>query len=124
MSKILVGLFLIAHGLVHFLFVVPGPKDDKYPFFPEKAWLVTKLGVDVGMVKNVMLVLGVLSIIGFILAGLSYLNFVVPGEWFRVLLISSASISLLLMGISWSNYYIVGALIDIMLLYLLFTDKL
>ena len=39
MVRTVVGLLLIAHGLVHLLYLMPRPEDDQsYPFVPETRW--------------------------------------------------------------------------------------
>ena len=50
--KVLVGLFLVAHGLVHLLYFLPSD-DPKYPMTADKSWLVTRLGVSLRVVGEV-----------------------------------------------------------------------
>jgi hypothetical protein len=38
--RALAGLLLLAHGLVHLLYLVPEAKDPKYPFTFRSSWLV------------------------------------------------------------------------------------
>lgn len=119
MLKIVMALFLIAHGLVHAgLAAAPDPGDpDTKPgaFFtsPERSWLLPKLGLNPGSIKWLGITLVALSTLGFVLAGLGL--FGVPGlnEMWRMLAIISAGLSLLLLVLFWHTWLIVGVLIDI-----------
>lgn len=47
MLRIVVGLFLITHGLVHLLYLAPRPEDDpSYPFVPESRWFARAVGLE------------------------------------------------------------------------------
>lgn len=39
-TRIVAGLLLIAHGLVHLLYLVSEPDDESYPFTLRDSWLV------------------------------------------------------------------------------------
>ena len=39
-ARIVVGFLLLAHGLVHLLYVVPAGSDPKYPFTLARSWLL------------------------------------------------------------------------------------
>ena len=81
--KIILALFLIAHGLVHAgLAAAPNPDvPDSKPgaFFtsPERSWLLPKVGLSEAAVRWVGIILVVLATLGFVLAGLGV--FGVPG---------------------------------------------
>jgi hypothetical protein len=117
--KIIIGLFLIAHGLVHAgLAAAPIPGDpDSNPgaFFtsPQRSWLLSKLGINPSMVQWIGIGLVALATLGFILAGLGV--FGVPGldEIWRTTAVISAALSLLLLVLFWHPWLIVGVLIDI-----------
>jgi hypothetical protein len=64
-----------------------------------------------------------LATVGFIMTGLALLDFLVPFDWWRTLAVASAVVSLLLLVIFWHPYFIVGVLIDVVVLVVvLFTD--
>jgi len=49
-----IGLFLVAHGLVHLLYLAPRPQDDpSYPFVPEDRWLPRILDLAPGTAKAI-----------------------------------------------------------------------
>ena len=64
----------------------------------------------------------VIATLGFVAASLALFGILVPFDWWRVLAIASAVVSLLLVVIFWHPYLIVGLLIDAaVLVTLLFT---
>ncbi|MGB5844295.1 MAG: hypothetical protein WBG94_07620 [Anaerolineales bacterium] len=117
--KIIIALFLIAHGLVHAgLAAAPNPNapDAKAGAFftsPERSWLLPKLGLDASAVQWLGIILVALATLGFVLAGLGV--FGVPGltEIWRTVAVISAALSLLLLVLFWHPWLIVGVLIDI-----------
>lgn len=72
--KILFALFFIAHGLVHASYLTPKPDDPKYPFSFEKSWFANLIG---SSAKPVGLLLAIITVLSFVVAGLSILGF--PG---------------------------------------------
>ena len=117
--KIIIALFLIAHGLVHAgLASAPNPSDpDAKPgaFFtsPDRSWLLPRLGLNSSPIQWIGITLVVLSTLGFVLAGLGV--FGVPGlaEAWRTIAVVSAGISLIPLVVFWHPWIIVGVLIDI-----------
>ena len=125
MLKTIVAILLILHGLTHsILAMVPSPKASK-PVFATffsgfGSWLLT--GLSELASKTIAIVLAVIATLGFIAAGLALFGVLVPFDWWRVLAIASAVVSLLLLVIFWDPYLIVGLLIDAaVLVTLLFT---
>ena len=116
--KIIIGLFLIAHGLVHAgLAAAPNPDDPETKpgtFFtsPERSWLLSKVELSSASVRWIGIVLVALATLGFVLSGLGV--FGVPGlsEIWRTLAIASAVGSLLLLILFWHLWLIIGVLID------------
>ena len=127
--KIIIALFLIAHGLVHAgLAAAPNPNDTEAKpgaFFtsPERSWLLPQLGLNAAAVQWIGIILVAVATLGFVLAGLGV--FGVPGlaEIWRTMAVISAAVSLLLLVLFWHPWIIVGALIDIgILIALLWVD--
>jgi len=117
--KILLGVLLIAHGLVHgILAVAPDPADSEARpglFFTDinRSWLLSRIGLSPNLVKWFGISLVVLSTLGFLLAGLGFLG--VPGLvaiWRGLATISSIT-SLLLLGAFWHPWLPVGVLLDL-----------
>ena len=120
--KIVIALFLIAHGLVHAgLAAAPDPNDpDKKAgaFFTsaKRSWLLPKLGLSATTIQWIGIGLVSLATLGFVLAGLGI--FGVPGldTIWHVIAIISAAISLLLLILFWHRWLVVGVLIDLVIL--------
>jgi hypothetical protein len=75
--RLVLGLFLIAHGLVHLLYVVPEPAqksgDLEWPFHLERPWLLSSIGLEQGAVRSIGLVLMIGTTAGFAIAGIALL---------------------------------------------------
>jgi hypothetical protein len=130
MSRTIVAIFLILHGLTHsILAMMPSPNASEPSFamfFPGLgSWLSDRLALSESVSKTIAILLSVIATIGFIVAGLALFDVLVPFDWWRALAIASAVISLLLVLIFWDMYLIVGLLIDaVVLITLLFTKWL
>ncbi|MGB2964851.1 MAG: hypothetical protein WBB69_12785 [Anaerolineales bacterium] len=118
MAKTLIGLFLIAHAIAHAgLAAAPVPEDpDPKPgaFFtaPARSWIFQRINLDSVPVQKIGVILVILSVLGFILAGTGALG--VPGLkgiWQTTAAVS-ATISLTLLVIYWHPWLILGVLID------------
>lgn len=123
--KTLFGLLLIAHGLMHAILTpAPIPNDPESKpgaFFTasSRSWLLPRIGLSAPTVRWIGIVLVAMSTLGFVLAGLGVLG--VPGltlVW-RTLAIVSSCLSLLLLILFWHPWIIVGALIDVGILFTL-----
>jgi fatty acid desaturase len=117
--KILIALFLIAHGLVHGgLAAAPDPDDpgsNPGAFFtsPDRSWLLSKLGFNPSWVKWLGIGLVAAATLGFVLAGMGV--FGIPGlaEVWRTIAVISAGLSLILLILFWHPWLILGVLIDL-----------
>lgn len=120
--RIVFGLFLLAHGLIHASYLTPAPPaatgGPAWPFEMAKSWLVTGLGVDIGPVRAIGTALVAVVVIGFGLAALSWLGVVVPREWWPWLAVSSAVASAVLLAVFFHPWLVLGFVIDAALLWL------
>jgi hypothetical protein len=116
MSKIVLALFFAAHGLIHLGYVTPAPPDPRYPFRLERSWLISSLHLEAGIVRYVGTILGVLTVLGYVLAALAVMNFAVPEAWWQPLTIGSSALSLALLILFWHPWLVVGVAIDVFLL--------
>lgn len=114
--RVLLGAFFVAHGLVHLLYFVPSG-DPKYPMTAEKSWLVTRIGLPLGVVSPVVSALAAASAVGFCLLALSYWGLVVPTAWLPALAVISVTTSLLLVAVTWNIQFIFSVFINIAILY-------
>lgn len=100
--RIVVGVLLIAHGLVHLLYLAPDT-----PFSLERSWIVPE-----GSRRPVAYALMGATIVAFLLVALALWG--VPGlstAW-PVITIVAAAVSALLLVAFWNNQLALGLVID------------
>lgn len=105
--RIVVGVLLAAHGLVHLLYFVTNTDDPTWPFTVERSWLVPE-----GARRPVAVVLVALTIAAFVLLGLAVAG--VPGlraVW-PVLGVVGSGASLLTLLLFWNVQLLAGVAID------------
>lgn len=118
MTKILVGTFLIAHGLVQAsIWAGPEPKgSDAPPFDAHRSWLLDSIGVSAPTAKTLGATLAILTGIGFVAAGISlFADF----DLWRSIAVISAMLSLPLMLLYFNPWLIGGTAIELAILYML-----
>ena len=105
--RIVVGLLLIAHGLVHLLYVA----DDVPEFTLERSWVVPE-----PLNRPVGLALMAATVAGFVLVGLAVWG--VPGlaSVWPALTIAAATVSLVLLLAFWNTRLIFGVLLNLALI--------
>jgi len=121
----LLALLLLAHGSLHVAFAVPRPVPAPatgdapidWPFDLARSWLVRRLGLDPGLVRLIGRALVVGIVVAFTLAALCTLGFIVPAEWWTVLIVTAASLSLVLLAIVFAATLLVGFGIDLALVW-------
>jgi len=125
LGRWLLGAFLVAHGLVHLLFVVPQPATPaggsgaaEWPFDMARSSLVTGTGLDVNLVHAIGVALICAVTVGFLLAGLATVGILVPAGWWPVLVGASAAASAVLLALFFSPSLVLGLATDIVLLWI------
>ena len=115
--RILIGVLLVLHGLIHgVLAVIPNP-DAAEPavatFFSEWAvsWLRDRLAG--GSLQLMAIALAVVAGVGFLAAGLAMFDFLLPHDWWQALAIASSVVSLALCLLFWNAYLIVGPVVAV-----------
>lgn len=104
----LVGLFFIAHGLVH-LGIWCTPFDPaKAPFDPRRSWLAARLGQE-GRSRGLAVVLAVASAAAFLIAGTGVLT---GAAWAQEAAIVGATLSLLLTFLYFHRWLSLNLLIN------------
>jgi hypothetical protein len=110
--RVLLGLFLVAHGLIHAaIWVTPKPTDPKAPpFDASRSWLLNALGVGESGARALRVVLALAATAGFAAAGLAVLF---GAGWWRPLAVVSAAVSLVLMLVYFNSWLLLGVAIDV-----------
>ncbi|MCV2395202.1 hypothetical protein OEB99_12865 [Actinotalea sp. M2MS4P-6] len=113
--KVVVGILLAAHGLVHLLYFVPKPDDPTWPFTVERSWLVPEPAR-----RPVAVALVAVTVVAFVLLGLAVTGF--PGLrviWPGLAVVGSIA-SLATLAVYWNAQLLAGIAIDVVVLVLAF----
>ncbi|HSD48817.1 MAG TPA: hypothetical protein VLE71_03200 [Actinomycetota bacterium] len=114
MGRVIVGLFLVAHGLVHLLYMVPRREDDpSYPFVPEDRWFARALGLGPSAAKAVAGTLAAACAIAFVISAVALLA---SADLWEPAAVVGAAISLVLMLLFFHRWLLIGIAIDVMIL--------
>lgn len=110
--RIVLGVFLVAHGLVHLLWFVPND-DAGWPFRLDRSWLVPAVAR-----KPLAITLVALTVAGFAVLGLAVWG--VPGvaSIWPALAIGSAAASLVALVLFWDRQLWWGVVIDVAIIVL------
>ena len=108
--RIVLGLLLVAHGLVHLLWFAPSD-DPAWPFRLDRSWLLppaTRTPVAVGLIA---LVVAAFALLGLAVWGVPGLTSMWPG-----LAIGAAVASLVVLVLFWDRRLLWGVAIDVALI--------
>ncbi len=111
--RIVAGVLLAAHGLVHLFYFVRNTEDPKWPFTLDKSWLLPEsLRHPVGVVVIAV------TVALFVLLGLAVLG--VPGlsTIWPVLAVAGSVASLVTLVLFWNTQLLFGVAIDVVLIVL------
>lgn len=110
MVRIVAGLFLIAHGLVHLLYLARRPEDaaSTYPFVPEERWLARPLGPSAARA-----VAGTLAVACAIVFGVSGIALLVNADLWQPTAVAGSVVSLVLMLLFFHPWLLLGIAIDV-----------
>lgn len=115
-SRLLLGLFIIAHGLVHpILAAVPGPAPAGAPPVPGSFWTQSWLFGRGPAAKATLFIFTGVTALALLAAGLSLLN-VLPGAWTPALWAFGAALSLATLVLFWHPWLVLGIVIDLAML--------
>jgi hypothetical protein len=110
MLELATGAFLILHGLVHLGYLSPKPEDPRYPFTPERAWLVSAAHVDVVAAKGIFTTVAALAVLSYTLAGIGV---VLDAGWWPALAVTGSVASLIVLVLGFHPWLVLGVAIDV-----------
>jgi hypothetical protein len=120
--RVLVGLALLAHTLIHSGYLSPAPPrtagGPDWPFEMSRSWLVSTAGLPADAVRPLGTALVVVTILALAAAGLATIGIGVSQEWWLWLVIVGAVASALTLVLFFHPWIVLGLLIDVVLLYL------
>jgi hypothetical protein len=104
--RIIAGVLLIAHGLVHLLYFIPAADDPKYPFHLASSWIPegARRPVAIFLVAAAVFMFGLLALAIWGVPGLS-------AAW-SVLALVAAAMSLAVLVVFWDSRLFIGVTID------------
>jgi hypothetical protein len=121
MVNLLLAAFLVAHGLIHGLFLAPRPAPaagaPPWPFDLNDSWLVSRVHIDARVVAVIGTALAAVTVAGFGLAALAAAGWIVPPGMWQPLVVGSAATSTVLLGLCFHATLLVGFFIDAVLVW-------
>jgi hypothetical protein len=110
--QILVGIFFILHGLVHWVYAAPQEKTAEPKAFNALTgrWLVKKASLDQAIALRLGITLMILATAGFIVSGIAL--FCSLG-WWTIPATATAGVSLAFIFLYWEKWMFGGALLNI-----------
>jgi hypothetical protein len=116
MWKFVLAFFLILHGLIHLGYFSPAPADPNYPFSLKQSWVGPTFGLYEPQLRVIGILLGLITVIGFLVSGLATAGVVVPQSWWPAFTAIAAIASFMMLLIFWQSWLVIGVLIDVILL--------
>jgi hypothetical protein len=119
--KLMLGAFLLAHALIHVSYLTPAPPQTaggpEWPFAMARSWLVTGIGLDVGVIRalGVGLVVATIALLGA--AALATVGWLLPPGVWPILVAAGAATSALTLAVFFHPWIVIGLLIDAVLLW-------
>lgn len=119
--KNFIGIFFFLHALVYGVMLIPFP--DMPGSGIGKYWsgfvgskLLGQLNISEYWLKLIAIIVSLVAMVGFIIAGSTILAVGFPNKFFLIITIASAAISVIFLILYWNNYNIVGFIINIAVL--------
>jgi hypothetical protein len=110
--QILIGIFLILHGLVHWVYAAPQEKGAEPKAFNALTgrWLVKKAGLKAPLALKLGIALMIVASAGFVVSGIALLC---SQSWWATVAIRTAGVSLAFIFLYWEKWMFGGALLNI-----------
>jgi hypothetical protein len=120
MTRIVLALFIVAHGLIHASYFSPRPAPESggpaWPFELARSWFLSPLGVPESVLRPLGVTLAIVAVVAFAMAGLATLGLVLSvGAW-QPLVVVGAVASLALLILFFHPWLVLGLAIDAVLM--------
>jgi len=119
--RIILGLFLLGHALIHTGYLSRAPArtgGPEWPFEMSRSWLVTNVGLSPELIRLIGTGLVAVVVAAMLGAALAAVGIVVPQQWWRTLMLIGATASAATLIVFFHPFIVLGLLIDAALLYL------
>ena len=117
---LLLAGFLLAHAAIHIGFIATPPPatadGPSWPFTTDRAWPVTRLGVDPALLRWAVTALISVTLAGYAVAALVALGVLPMAIWPAAIAIGSVA-SLVLLAACFHPWLLLGVVIDLTLLW-------
>jgi hypothetical protein len=101
--RIIVAVLLFIHGIGHFVGVLPALQLVHVKGWNSHSWLLTPiLGETLSRILSIVLFLA--SLVGFVASALALLGWLVPHDWWRMLAIVFAVVSMVTVVLYWNAF--------------------
>lgn len=118
--RLLVAGSLLAHAAIHVGFIAPPPPATAdgaaWPFATDRAWSVTRLGLDPALLRWLVLGLIAATVAGYAVAAMTALGILPTSIWPAAIAIGSIA-SLGLLVVCFHPWLVLGVVIDVALLW-------
>lgn len=101
--RLIIALVLFVHGIGHVMGIMPMMGLSTIETWNARSWLLTSLLGDT-ITRVIGFIIFAAAMIGFIGAALGLMDWLVPHEWWRMLAIVSAVISLVAIALFWNAF--------------------
>ena len=106
MTRVLIGAFFIAHGLIHAAIWLP-PSSADAPMQTGRSWLL-------GDVRPLAVTLAIVAAAAFVAAGSAYLA---SQDWWAVAAVGGAAVSTVLMALTFTPWWLAAIVINVVVIY-------
>lgn len=112
--RTVVGLLLIAHGLVHLMYLMPRPEDDQsYPFVPETRWSAKLVGLGPSTAKMIAVSLAVAVAVVLLVSGIALFA---DADIWKAAAATGSLLSLALLLLFFHPWLTIGIAVDVAIL--------
>jgi hypothetical protein len=110
MTRILFGVFLLAHAVIHLGWLSPKPDDPKHPFAWRSPWLP---GASEAALKGTGTAAISLLLLAYLVAALGLWGVPVLSQFWGAAAVLGSVLSLIVTVLLWHPWFVAGPIIDV-----------